>query len=221
MREAVCRLFARVYSNGCSVGGGLRESTASLAPCGLQGDMVDFRKAATSIAQKLSNDERLDPQSVRDAFSADIRDRVDRLIRNRKRFWPSMTDAEINEGMKWSEFQRKHPQRIDAIWQPASKLKYLMMEVVREVDRPVSADGFYEAVEAAWRARIGEHPRDQLRALDIIESRCRQEGRVLFEAFKAGHKFESLEKIKMRSCELRRGRHTRRAITQANGRGAG
>jgi len=205
MREAVCRLFARVYSNGCSVGGGLRESTAFLAPYGLQGDLVDFRMAATSIGQKLANDERLDPQTVRDALSADIRDRVDRLIGNRKRFWASMTDAEINEGMKWIEFQRKHPVRIDAIWQPARKLKYLMMDVVREVDRPVSADGFYEAVESAWRARTGEHPRDQIRALDSIESRCRQEERLLFEAFKSGHKWESLEKVKMRGCELRSG----------------
>ena len=112
MREAVCRLFARVYANGCSVGGGVRESTAFLAPYGLKGRPADFRKAATSIVQKPSNDERLDPQSVRDALSADIRDQVDRLKGIRKRFWSSMTDTDINEGMKWIEFQRKHSVRM-------------------------------------------------------------------------------------------------------------
>jgi hypothetical protein len=59
-----------------------------------------------------------------------------------------MTDAQVNEGMKWSEFERKHPERIDAIWQPARELMYLMMDVIREVDRPVSADGFHEAFES-------------------------------------------------------------------------
>jgi len=73
------------------------------------------------------------------------------------------------------------------------------LDVVREVDRPVSADGFYEAVEYAWRARTGEHPRDQLRALDSIESRCRQEERLLFEAFNQGTNGNHWKKSK---CEV-------------------
>lgn len=138
MRGAVCRLFSTFYSNGCSVGGALRECTGFLAPYGLQGDTVDFPKLSASIAQRLLNGENLDPRDVRNVLSADIYDRVDRLIANRERLWPSMTDAEINEGMKWSEFQRKHPARIDAIWRPAREVMYLMMDVIREVDRPVT-----------------------------------------------------------------------------------
>ncbi len=100
MREAVCRLFLSVYSNGCSVGGDLRERTGFLAPYGLQGDMVDFTKVSTSVAQRLLDGENLDPRYVRDVLSTDICDRVERLIADRKRWWPSMTDAQVNEGMK-------------------------------------------------------------------------------------------------------------------------
>jgi hypothetical protein len=203
MREAVCRLFSSVYSNGCSVGGALRECTGFLAPYGLQGDMVDFPKASACIAQRLLNGENLDPRYVRDVLSTDICDRVERLIADRKRWWPSMTDAQINEGMKWSEIQRRHPARIDAIWEPARKLMYLMMDVVREVDRPVSAEGFHEAFESSWRTHTGEQPRDQLGRLESIKSRCRQEERLLFDAFGATHKWESLEKIGRRATRLR------------------
>ncbi len=203
MRETVCRLFVKVYSNGCSVGGTLCESTAFLAPYGLQGDMVDFRKAATSVANVLLNLEALDPRIVKDGLSSDICDRVERLIADRKQFWASMTDAEINEGMKWSELQTKQLTRIDAIWRPYRKLMYLTMEVVREVDRPVSADGFYEAVESAWRARTGEHPRDHFRALEAIKSRCREEERLLCDAFRGAQKWQSLETIKVRGRQLR------------------
>ena len=59
MREAVCRLFLSVYSNGCSVGGDLRERTGFLAPYGLQGDMVDFPKVSASVAQRLLKGENL------------------------------------------------------------------------------------------------------------------------------------------------------------------
>jgi hypothetical protein len=142
MREAVCRLFLSVYSNGCSVGGDLRERTGFLAPYGFQGDMVDFTKVSTSVTQRLLDGENLDPRYVRGVLSTDICDRVERLIADRKRRWPSMTDAQVNEGMKWSEFERKHPERIAAIWQPARELMYLMMDVIREVDRPVSSGRF-------------------------------------------------------------------------------
>jgi len=85
MSEAVCRLFSSIYSNGCSVGGALRECTGFLAPYGLQGDMVDFPKASASIARRLLNGGNPDPPYVREVLSTDISDRVERLIANRKR----------------------------------------------------------------------------------------------------------------------------------------
>jgi hypothetical protein len=202
MREAVCRLFSSVYSNGCSVGGNLRERTGFLAPYGLQGDTVDFTKVSTSVAQRLLNGESLDPRYVRDVLSTDICDRVERLIADRKRWWPSMTDAQVNEGMKWSEFERKHPERIDAIWQPARELMYLMMDVISEVDQPVSADGFHEAFESGWRTRTGECPQERLGRLESIKSDCREEQRLAFDAFEGKHKWESLEKIRTRASQL-------------------
>ena len=72
---------------------------------------------------------------------------------------------------------------------------YLMMDVIREVDRPVSADGFREAFESGWRTRTGEHPQEQLGRLESIKSRCRDEQRFAFDAFEGTHKWESLEKI--------------------------
>lgn len=203
MREAVCRLFSAVYSAGSSVGGSLRECTRFLAPYGLQGDTVDFPKVSAAVAQQLINGENLNSRYVKSVLSADICDRVDRLIANRKRWWPSMTDADINEGMKWSEFQRKQPARIDAIWRPARELMYMMMDVIREVDRPVSANGFHEAFESGWRTRTGQRPQVQLGRLESIKSRCREEERIAFDTFQATHKWEALAKIQTRATQLR------------------
>jgi hypothetical protein len=203
MREAVCRLFSTVYANSYLIGGALREYTEFLAPYGLQGDTVDFPEVSSSIARRLLNGETLDSRYVRDVLPTDICDRVERLVTNRKRWWPSMTDAKINEGMKWSEFQRKHPAQIDAIWQPARELTYLMMEVIREVDRPVSANDFDEAFESSWRRRTGEDPQKQLSHSESIKSRCREEERLAFDAFEGAHKWESLQKIRARANQLR------------------
>lgn len=120
-----------------------------------------------------------------------------------KRCWASMTDAEINEGMKWSEFQKKHPARIDAIWKPARELMYLMMDVIREVDRPVSERDFHEAFESGWRKHTGEHPREQLSSLESIKSRCREEERSAFDTFEGTHRWETLEKVRRRAIQLR------------------
>jgi len=203
MCEVTCRLFSTVYANSGLVGGALREYTEFLAPYGLQGDTVDFPEVSSSIGQRLLNGETLDPRFVRDVLSTDICDRVGRLVTNRKRWWPSMTDAAINEGMKWSEFQRRHPAQIDAIWRPARELTYLTMEVIREVDRPVSANDFDEAFESSWCRRTGEDSWKQLSRLESIKSRCREEERLAFDAFEGAHKWESLEKIRTRANQLR------------------
>jgi hypothetical protein len=203
IREADCRLFATFYSNGCLTGVESRDSTRFLAPYGLQGDAVDFRKASACVAHQLLNGENLDPHSVREALSADVRERVDQIIGARRRFSASMTDAEINDAMKRIDFCKKRAPQIDAIWQPYRKLNYLMMEVISEIHQPVSADGHYEAFEAGWRARTGEDPRDQLGHLDEIKLQCQREERLLFDALEGEHTWESLENIKMRGARLR------------------
>ena len=206
MLETVCRLFSGIYAEGWEIGGNLHESTGFLAPYGFQGDAVDFPKVSASIAQRLLNGENLDPRCVNDVLSSDICDRLERLIANRKRWWPFMTDAEINEGMKWSEFQRRHAPEIDSIWRPARELKYMLMDVIREVDRPISADDYSKRFEAIWRTRTSEHPRDYFNREELIKSRCKEEQRLAFEAFKGTHKWESLEKIRTRSTQLRSAR---------------
>jgi len=199
MRGAVCRLFVKVHSNGREIGGELHQTTAFLAPYDLQGNIVNFEKAATYIADALSKVEVLDSVIVRDVLSSDIRERVESLISNRERYWPFMTHDEVNERMKWNEFQTRQSARIDAIWQPVRKRMYLIMDIIREVDLPVSSPHFHEATESAWLARTREH----YRGLETMKANCRQEERQAFDAFRGTYTWQALEKIKMRGCQLR------------------
>ena len=140
---AVSSLFRSYYNNGVSSAGFAPEQW--LSKYGLRNDFISFRGTSASIAAKLMQGIAITFEKAQEAFQQDVTSRVEEIEREIKKL-PISADADLDEGLKRSEFSESYPHE-----QFSEKLRELNYRIVAGDVESVNARKYRAAQKSANR----------------------------------------------------------------------